>query len=104
MPPGLDSVAAELRALLGEAHVSTEAGERAFFSTDVYRRADVDAALVLSPGTTEELAAAIALCTRNDIAVVPRGGGLSYTGGFLPVQARTATIDMRRLDRIIEVN
>jgi FAD/FMN-containing dehydrogenase len=104
IPPGLSTVEAELKTLLGDAHVITAAAELAFYSTDVYRRADIDAALVISPGTTEELAAAIAICTRNKIAVVPRGGGLSYTGGFLPTQARTATIDMRRLDRIIEVN
>jgi FAD/FMN-containing dehydrogenase len=94
----------ELEALLGAAHVLTAADERDFYSTDVYRHADADAALVLSPGSLEELSAAVALCTQHNIAVVPRGGGLSYTGGFLPVQERTAIIDMRRLDRIIEIN
>jgi FAD/FMN-containing dehydrogenase len=93
-----------LRALLGAEHVATAPEDLAFFSSDVYRRAEVDAAIVLSPGTVEELAAAVALCTRHNIVVVPRGGGLSYTGGYLPTQAGTAIIDMRRLDRIIEVN
>jgi FAD/FMN-containing dehydrogenase len=104
IPTRLDSVEAELTTLLGADHVITAAPEREFYSSDVYRHADVDASLVLSPGTVEELSAAIALCTSNKIAIVPRGGGLSYTGGFLPVRTRTAIIDMRRLDRIIEVN
>jgi FAD/FMN-containing dehydrogenase len=102
--PGLDVIEDALKALLGEAHVMSAAPETAFYSSDVYRRANIDAALVLSPCTVEELSAAIALCTRNKMAVVPRGGGLSYTGGFLPVQARSAIIDMQRLDRIIEIN
>jgi FAD/FMN-containing dehydrogenase len=98
------TVEAELKSLLGPAHVVTAAPDLAFFSSDVYRHADTDAALVLSPGSVEQLSAAIALCTRNKFAIIPRGGGLSYTGGFLPVQPRTAIIDMRRLDRVIEVN
>jgi FAD/FMN-containing dehydrogenase len=102
--PAPETIATKLKALLGEAHVITAAPELEFYSSDVYRRATVDAALVLSPGTVEELRAAIALCVGHKIAVVPRGGGLSYTGGFLPVQTRTAIIDMRRLDRIIEIN
>jgi len=102
--PQLESFEAELKTLLGPEHVETAPAERAFFSTDVFRRADIDAALVLSPGTEQELAAAIAICARHNVPMVPRGGGLSYTGGFLPTQARTALIDMRRLDAIIEVN
>jgi FAD/FMN-containing dehydrogenase len=103
-PPRLEALTARLKSLLGDAYVIDAAAERAFYSSDVYRRADADAALVLSPGSVESLSAAVALCTRQKVAVVPRGGGLSYTGGFLPVQAGTAIIDMRRLDRIIEIN
>jgi FAD/FMN-containing dehydrogenase len=104
-PSGSDIALSTLRAMLGDSHVITADQEREFYSSDVYRRADIDAALILSPGTAEELSAAIAFCTAEQkFAVVPRGGGLSYTGGFLPVQTRTAIIDMRRLDRIIEIN
>jgi FAD/FMN-containing dehydrogenase len=103
-PAKVDAIEARLKTLLGEAHVLNAGAERAFYSSDVYRQADIDADLVLSPGTVEELSAAISLCTGNKFAVLPRGGGLSYTGGFLPVQPRSAIIDMRRLDRIIEIN
>jgi FAD/FMN-containing dehydrogenase len=93
-----------LRDLLGADNVIAEGGELSFYSTDVYRRADVDAVLVLRPGTVDELAQAIKLCTEQGFAVIPRGGGLSYTGGFLPVRADSVIIDMQRLDRIVEVN
>jgi len=58
--PTADCSETALKTLLGDAHVMTAAEEREFFSSDVYRRADIDAALVLSPGTAEELGAAIA--------------------------------------------
>ena len=52
----------------------------------------------------EELSDAVRLCTENGYAVVPRGGGLSYTGGFLPMRADTVIVDLRRLDRVVEIN
>ena len=93
-----------LTALLGAENVIQDADERAFYSTDVYRRADVDAAVIVRPGTMEELSRAVSLCTEADYAVIPRGGGLSYTGGFLPVRASSAIFDMQRLNRIVEIN
>ena len=93
-----------LRDLLGAENVISEKGDLSFYSTDVYRRADVDAVLALHPGSVTELADAIRLCTEQGLAVIPRGGGLSYTGGFLPVNDNSVIIDMRRLNRIVEVN
>jgi FAD/FMN-containing dehydrogenase len=93
-----------LRSLLGAENVIVDPGELSFYSTDVYRRAEVDAAVVLRPGTVAELAEAVRLCTQADMAVIARGGGLSYTGGFLPIRAGTAIIDMLRLNGIVEIN
>jgi FAD/FMN-containing dehydrogenase len=101
---GMKLPLADLHGLLGAENVIAEGGDLSFYSTDVYRRADVDAVLVLRPGSVEELARAVRLCTDHGFAVIPRGGGLSYTGGFLPVRADSVIIDMQRLNRIVEVN
>jgi len=93
-----------LTALLGAENVISEPTELGFYSTDVYRRADVDAALVIRPGTVEELRQAVLLCTERGLAVIPRGGGLSYTGGFLPTRPGSVIVDMLRLNRIVEIN
>jgi FAD/FMN-containing dehydrogenase len=93
-----------LNRLLGADHVITDKAELTFYSTDVYRRADVDAALIIRPGTVEELAEAVKLCTQNGLAVVARGGGLSYTAGYLPTRPGTVVVDMLRLDHIVEIN
>jgi FAD/FMN-containing dehydrogenase len=93
-----------LRALLGAENVITDGTELVFYSTDVYRRADVDAVLVVRPGTLEELSQAVRLCTEDGLAVIPRGGGLSYTGGYLPTRAGSVIVDMQRLNRVVEIN
>jgi FAD/FMN-containing dehydrogenase len=90
--------------VLGADFVIDDPVELRFNSTDVYQRADHDAALILRPGTLEELSRAVRICTENGVAVIPRGSGLSYTGGFLPTQPGSVIIDMLRLDRIVEIN
>jgi FAD/FMN-containing dehydrogenase len=42
--------------------------------------------------------------TAAGIAVVTRGGGASYTDGYLPTTGNSITIDVSRLDRIVEIN
>jgi FAD/FMN-containing dehydrogenase len=90
--------------LLGADNVISDRAELAFYSTDVYRRADIDAALIVRPQTVDALAKAVRLCTDNGLAVIPRGGGLSYTGGFLPTRPSSVIVDMLGLDRIVEIN
>jgi FAD/FMN-containing dehydrogenase len=101
---GLGLPIAALQLLVGAKNVITDPSELAFYSTDVYRRADVDAALVVRPGTIAELAEVVRLCTQEGLAVVPRGGGLSYTAGFLPIRAGSVIVDMLRLDGIVQIN
>jgi FAD/FMN-containing dehydrogenase len=94
---------AQLTDLLGADHVLTKDEDTVFFSTDIFTQG-VTAEAVIVPGTAEELAQAVGLCTRNGRAVIPRGGGFSYTQGYIPVQEHTVTVDMRRLNRIVEIN
>jgi FAD/FMN-containing dehydrogenase len=93
-----------LAGIMGAQHVVTDAAELAFYSSDVYRRADVQAALVVRPQSVEQLAAVVGLCTRQGLYVIPRGGGLSYTAGFLPTRANSVIVDMLSLARIVEIN
>lgn len=92
-----------LRGIVGDAHVLVSEDDRRFFSHDIYGPGEL-AACVVQPGTVEELGAAVAAATSRGFAVVPRGGGSSYTGGYLPGRARTVSVDTRRLDRIVEIN
>ena len=97
------SVLDSLRQIAGNDHVLTGAEDLQFYSSDVLREAD-PAEVVLQPGTKEELAQAVKTATEAGLAVIPRGGGLSYTDGYLPQRTHSMIVDMRRLDRIVEIN
>lgn len=98
--PGL---ASDLAAIVGADHVRVEDGARQFFATDIFSSGPaVDA--VIAPANREELAAAIRLCTQAGCPVIPRGGGFSYTKGYVPAQPGSVSIDLRRMNAIIEIN
>lgn len=97
------SIADDLTALLGAERVETSVDKRTFFATDL-ARSGPPAAAVIRPDDAAGVAAAVRLCTDRGVAVVPRGGGFSYTGGYVPTRDNSVIVDMRGLDRIVEIN
>lgn len=93
----------ELSSLLGSEHVLTDDAERRYYSMDVYNAREMPLA-VIRPGSVEELQAAARIALGNNIALVPRGGGASYTDGYLPTRAHSLLVETSRLDRIVEIN
>jgi FAD/FMN-containing dehydrogenase len=92
-----------LRGLLGADHVLTAAEDTVFFSTDHFTHG-IPAEAVIQPGTAEEVGQAVRLCIEQGRAVIPRGGGFSYTQGYIPVRQKSVTLDLRRLNKILEIN
>ncbi len=89
-----------LARLVGPDHLLTDDESRTFYSTDVFRQADVLTGAVVRPGTVDELQEVIRLCAAHRTPTVVRGGGASYTDGYAPTQAGMLTLDMSRLTRI----
>ena len=89
-----------LRRIVGPGNVLTGADDRAFFSRDLFFQ-DRDAVAVVQPATRAELGAVVRAAVAGDLAVVARGGGLSYTKGYVPAEDGIV-IDTRRLNRIID--
>jgi len=77
--------------------------ERRAFSGDVYSMGTT-AGAVLRPKDRSTCAAMVAAAYRAGYAVIPRGGGLSYTGGYRPLVEKSVILDTSRLNRILEVN
>ncbi|MBA2934814.1 FAD-binding oxidoreductase [Sphingomonas sp. CGMCC 1.13654] len=103
-PPACDdALVHRLRGLLGPDAVETAADKRVFFSTDIFTRGETSVA-VIAPRTVEQLSQAVALATEAGHTVVPRGGGFSYTQGYVPIRPDTITVDLRHLNRIREIN
>ena len=62
---------------------------------------------VVLPGSAEQVAAALAACAEQRVAVVPFGGGTSVVGGVEPVRdgmAAAVSLDLGRLDSAVEVD
>jgi D-lactate dehydrogenase (cytochrome) len=77
--------------------------QRRAASSDVYSAGLlVDA--VICPRDRERLARAVGAAAAAGFALVARGGGMSYTGGYLAERAGTIVVDTSGLDRIIEIS
>jgi hypothetical protein len=98
-----DTLLAELGRLCGDRSVITDDAERVFFAHDVYAAGSTPMA-VFRPDTVEALAKGVALLAEAGVALFPRGGGMSYTDGFLADTNRSVAIDTRGLNRIVTVN
>jgi alkyldihydroxyacetonephosphate synthase len=62
---------------------------------------------VVLPASAEEVAAVLAACAEQRVAVVPFGGGTSVVGGVEPVRddfAAAISLDLRRLRSTVEVD
>ena len=76
---------------------------KTLFSTDVYGGA-IAPALAVRPQTQEQVADAVRIATTAGWAITQRGGGMSYTGGYLPTQPNTVMLDLSGLNRIVSIN
>lgn len=92
-----------LVAALGAEAVRTDADALDFVASDVHVNARRPAAVV-RPVDAQGVAAAVAAATSRGYAVLPRGGGLSYTGGYALQSERSITIDMGGMNRILSIS
>jgi FAD/FMN-containing dehydrogenase len=92
-----------LATLLGAEHVITDEEERRFYGQDVHHAGAAPTA-VIRPGSIEHLAEAVRIAHEYGLALLPRGGGMSYTQGFLGDGRPALTVDLSRLDRVVEIN
>ena len=93
----------QLKQVLGAENVQTDDAARAFFAEDTFRSFETPLAAI-SPTSTEDLARAAAACHDARVALVPRGGGMSYTDGYLHTQPDSIAVDTQKMDRILEIN
>lgn len=88
-----------LRAALGADCVSTDGAQLELLAHDVYRRGGTPLAAV-RPASVAALQTAVKLCAAAGVAMVPRGGGASYTDGYLLPAGGHVLFDTAGLDRI----
>lgn len=105
-------IRSELEDAVGVENVSTKEIERAVYSVDYFwlGRKWQDAGeqgpmpdIIVRPGTTEEVSKVLKIANYYKIPVTTWGGGSGSQGGALPV-AGSILLDIKRLDKLIELN
>lgn len=56
--------------------------------------------VVLTPDTEEEIAGLVKTCIELGLTIIPRGGGTGYTGGAVPLTAKSAVINTEKLEQL----
>ena len=54
--------------------------------------------VVLTPDTEIEIAGLVKACIELGLTIIPRGGGTGYTGGAVPLTAKSVVINTEKLD------
>lgn len=106
-PTAQDDSVSELKTalveLLGAEAVIDAEAERQFCASDVYGSGALPA-LVLCPTEADTVPAAVRRVTEAGFALTVRGGGMSYTGGYVPARERAVVFDLSGLNRIIAID
>ncbi|HEU4751738.1 MAG TPA: FAD-binding oxidoreductase, partial [Armatimonadota bacterium] len=107
-----EMVRSELEEVVGAEHVSTEDADRLIYSCDWFwapqmwldRGQELPAPdYVVHPGGVEEISAILEIANKYRIPVIPWGGGSGTQGGALSLYGGIV-LDLKRLDRILEIN
>ena len=90
-----------LAAIVGAAHVLTGAEDTKPYLTDWRKQYHGPAECVVRPASSTEVAAVVALCAREGVAVVPQGGNTGLVGGSVPTgKSRELVLSLSRMNRI----
>ena len=107
----LQSVAADLKRIVGPENVLLDEPSLAAYSMDAFGRwrgepLDPKAPRVFAavrPGSAEEVAEIVSMACRESIPVVPYGGGTGVAGAVTPLRGGIA-VDLKRMNRILEIS
>ena len=96
------TLADAFRSIVGDAYVRLDEESRVKYGTDALKRGR-PADLVVFPANTQEVAAAVRVCAKHRLPIVPRGAGTGYTGGAVPTSGGVV-LSVERLNRILEID
>jgi glycolate oxidase len=89
--------------ILGESFVFTEAEVLEAYSKDETEDLKFLPAVVLKPGSAQEISAILKYCSQNGVPVTPMGARTGLSGGALPNHGGIA-LSLERLNKIIDID
>ncbi len=99
-----DIVKEKLLTILGPEHFLTDEGACRLASQDISCTSDFTVKAVMRPLDKQALASIVKICVHAGYALFPRGGGMSYTSGYLPSEEKSFSIDMSCMAKVVEIN
>ena len=99
----MSAILAELVKIVGEDYASDRQEELFTYSKDLGTAPPQWPEYVVVPKTVAEVQDIVRLANREKVPIVPLGGGMTLAGLALPLKGGI-TIDLKRMDRILEVN
>ena len=103
MPRRADPLIDRLRAAVGADHVLTDPDVVAGYCTDWTGRFRGATRAVVRPASTDEVAAVVAACAAEGVAIVPQGGNTGLVGGSVPL-AGEVVVSLQRLRALGDVD
>jgi len=101
----VDALIEDVRARFGLKAVITDPADVEPWVSDWRGRYHGKTRAILSPGSTEEVAAIVALAAGEGVALVPQGGNTSMVGGATPPSDGSALIvSLRRMNRVRSIS
>jgi FAD/FMN-containing dehydrogenase len=99
-----DTITGILKQIVGVDGVRTDISTRALHSQDIWSVAAQTVDAVVSPISLEQLSGVLAAASQAGYAIAPRGGGMSYTSAYIPKTARTVSLDLSKMNRILDID
>jgi FAD/FMN-containing dehydrogenase len=98
-----DDTLARLGGAVSAQAIVTDPAECDFYAQDVHSLGPRPLA-VFRPGDMAELARGLSAIAGHGVAIVPRGGGMSYTRGYVADAPGALIVDLGRMDRILSID
>ncbi|MFX0106288.1 MAG: FAD-binding oxidoreductase, partial [Candidatus Hodarchaeota archaeon] len=92
-----------LEEIVGKDFASNKVEDLYIYSQDPGASEPRTVDFVVMPKIVEEVQKIVQFANREKIPVVPMGGGLTLSGLVIPIKGGIV-IDMKRMDKIIEIN
>ena len=92
----------EIQKIVGKDHCSREPEDLVSYAYDATAQTFLPDAVVF-PNASSEISSILAVATKHDFAVIPRGAGSGLTGGALPVQGGIVLVTSR-MNRMLQID
>ncbi|HYC65038.1 MAG TPA: FAD-binding oxidoreductase, partial [Reyranellaceae bacterium] len=103
--PVTPAIREAIRAIVGDKGLIVDEQDKQPFVTDWRRTRSGSAAVVVRPGSVEEVSKVVKLCHDSGIAIVPQAGNTGLMGGATPWPNHAGILlSVGRMNKVIEVD